>query len=186
MSLNVTHRYYFRIFLNVGKSYQAIWRNIQEGLILQQYVYCCENVKKVFWRRSRWPCGLRPRSEATELSGSRGLECRWGHRCSSDVFVVRCVGSGSSDELITLSEGSCRVCVVLCCVCVCVCVCIFCMNYKTQQWGGQALAGPLRNSRKFFVVLWQVISFIVNCMCPKYFGTVRYLCVREFWSHRHW
>jgi hypothetical protein len=43
---------------------------------------------------------------------------RWGHACSSLVFVVCCVGSGLYDELITRSEESYRVCV---CVCLIVC-----------------------------------------------------------------
>ena len=47
------------------------------------------------------------------------------HVCSSLGFVVCCVGSGLCDELITLSEGSNRVCVGVCvCVCVYVCVCV--------------------------------------------------------------
>jgi hypothetical protein len=39
-----------------------------------------------------------------------GFESCWGHRCSSLVFVVCCVGSGFCDGLITHSEES-TVCV---------------------------------------------------------------------------
>jgi hypothetical protein len=51
-------------------------------------------------------CGLQP------LDSWDGVfESRWGHGCSSLVFVVCCVGSGLCDELITGSEESNRLCV---------------------------------------------------------------------------
>ena len=40
-----------------------------------------------------------------------GFETCRGHGCSSVMFVVYCVGSGLSEELITRSEESYRVCV---------------------------------------------------------------------------
>jgi hypothetical protein len=51
-----------------------------------------------------------------------GFESRWGHGCSSLVFVLCCVGSRPCDELITRSEeslphlaaGRARVCVCVC------------------------------------------------------------------------
>jgi len=39
-----------------------------------------------------------------------GFETRWGHGCSSLVFMVPCACSGLSDELVTRSEESYRVC----------------------------------------------------------------------------
>ena len=62
-----------------------------------------------YYGRSQWPCGLGRRSAATSLLRSR-VRSRWGHDCSSCVFIVCCVGSGLCDELITRSEESCRVC----------------------------------------------------------------------------
>ena len=41
----------------------------------------------------------------------RGFEPRWGHGSSFLVFVVRCVGSGLCDELISRSEESYPLCV---------------------------------------------------------------------------
>jgi hypothetical protein len=52
----------------------------------------------------------------------RGFESCRGHRCSSLVFVLCCVGIGLCDELVTRLEKCCRVCV---CVCVYVCVCVW-------------------------------------------------------------
>jgi len=47
-----------------------------------------------------------------------GFESRWGHGCSTVVFVVCCVGSGLSTSwsLVQRSDTGC--------VCVCVCVCV--------------------------------------------------------------
>jgi len=50
----------------------------------------------------------------------RGFEFRWGHGCSSVVFVACCIGSGVCDELTIRSEAYHRVWVM----------------YETRQWGG--------------------------------------------------
>ena len=90
--------------------------------------------------RSRWPCCLRHRSEASRLRNC-GFEFRWGHGytrwfkydrdylcvnksqfvpvifeppCTSLGFVVRSAGSVLCDELITRLEESYRKCVSNC------------------------------------------------------------------------
>jgi hypothetical protein len=62
--------------------------------------------------RSRWPCGLRRRSAAPWLLGSRARNPlrAWMFVCC----VVCCVRCGQCDGLITRSEASCQVCVSVC------------------------------------------------------------------------
>jgi hypothetical protein len=57
-----------------------------------------------------------------------GFESRWGHGCSSVVFVVCFVGSGLCEELITRSEEWYRLC-----MCVCVSNHVLSRNLKTRQ-----------------------------------------------------
>jgi hypothetical protein len=58
------------------------------------------------------PCGLRRRSAAVQLLGSRIRILLLCGR-SSLVFIMCCVGSGDCDELITRPEMSCRLCVLI-------------------------------------------------------------------------
>jgi hypothetical protein len=44
----------------------------------------------------------------------RGFESHFGHGCSSLVFVVCCEGSGLCDELLTHSEESYQMCLIVC------------------------------------------------------------------------
>jgi hypothetical protein len=55
----------------------------------------------------------------------RGYESRWGHGCSSLVFVVCCVGSGHCDGWMRVQRSPNR------CVCL-----IVCDRESSQQWGG--------------------------------------------------
>ena len=60
---------------------------------------------------------------------NRSFESRWGHDCSSILFVLYCVGTGLCDELVTRSEDCCRVCV---CVCVWMCACELSRNINNE------------------------------------------------------
>jgi len=57
----------------------------------------------------------------------RGFESRWGHGCSSLVFVVCFERSGLPEELIIHSEELYWIH-----VCVCVCVCVWSIKLKIE------------------------------------------------------
>ena len=115
-------------YRNVMEFRTVVCLNTTGFVRLKEFYYiACPKTKysllytRQFMRQSLWNLGL----QFLDCC----LESRWGHRCSSIVFVVCCVGSGFYDELITRPEASYRMFVCLCvCVCVCVCVCLVVCN----------------------------------------------------------
>ena len=84
--------------------------------------------------RTRSPCGLRCRSAAAQLLGSR-VRIPQRHGCSCLVLVVWCVGSGLCDKLISRSEDPTG------------CVCRYVIQ-KPQQWGGLGQSRPVAPQEK--------------------------------------
>jgi len=95
-------------------STQSTWQRLKFRVQRpeQKGIYICDC-------RSRCPCGLRHRFKRLDCWGW-GFESHWEYSFTFIIFVVCCVGSRLSDELIAHSEESYRM-RAHACVCLIVC-----------------------------------------------------------------